>query len=101
MSIKFTVPSSAEIKAASKISSKNEPSLLKASTRTSSNQPQPTASCSETAGTQPGHSGAAGGGYDTPGKNDLSSAATMRNTEKISKQVPSLGNSFLEFLSHP
>lgn len=91
---KFTIPSLAEIKAANKISSKNEPSLFKASTRISSNQPQHTASSSGAPGIQP----SASGGHGSAAKNDLSSVATMRKSENISKQGPSLGNSSLEFL---
>lgn len=87
---KFTIPSLTEIRAANKISSKNEPSLFKASTRTPSNQPQPTASSSGAPGIQL----SASGGHES--KNDLSSLAAMRKSENVSKQRPSLGKSSLE-----
>ena len=94
---KFNIPSLAEIKAASKISGKSEPSLFKASTRTSPNQPQLTLSSSGAA-----QSAGASSSYSEPGSHSASAtSAAVSKPEKTGKQVPyaSLGNSSLDPLS--
>ena len=93
MSSKFTIPSLVEIKAANKISSKNEPSLFKASTGKVSTQPQVTASSSVAVAQSTSASSLScneGSRHSAP-----TSAAPVRNPEKTGKKVPSIsmGNS--------
>ena len=94
MSSKFTIPSLVEIKAANKISSKNEPSLFKASTGKVSTQPQVTASSSgavaQSTSASMSLSCNEGSRHSAP-----TSAAPVRNPEKTGKKVPStsMGNS--------
>ena len=84
---RFAIPSLAEIKDASKVSNKNEPSLFKSSTRTSSNQP-PSSAFSKPSGSQLAS-------LDVV-QCDISTATRKPTHHQYSKQPPSLGKYLLK-----